>query len=279
MAKESINKIFECNANGRNKTTPLRDIFKKTEPDPSYQNNLDLIQLALKLKMINKEKQSRIMARIDEQQLKKNAGYSVTDIFIQDNYISKLDLTFLITLQRYLKDRELDYRFGELAVANGYTTKGKIKDALAHQNRYFADTGQNIKIGDILIKRNQLSPQNVAAILLTQNRIKDEFLANTINDLASSEKEKLELSRRFGAIAINNGYTNREKVIEALMIQQTILRTGKKKKFLGEILKEIGAISEADVVTILKEQKQFEKDRLNLEKALQLLHLKLSPPL
>jgi uncharacterized protein (DUF342 family) len=155
-----------------------------------------------------------------------------------------------------------------LAVANQFTGSREVEKALATHADLFRKTRKNKLIGDILVANQDLTPANRSAMLLTQDRIKDESLAEAINELAESKREKIELNKRFGAIAVKKGYVNIDQVNQALKQQRREVERGEKKRYLGEILKQNFGLGKEDLLAVLKEQKTYEMQRLNLEKAL-----------
>lgn len=229
--------------------------------------NQILITLAIKARLIKENKRQEILSKIIEKS-QTDPKCSVIDIFLDEKILSNEEIEFLFALKRHLKIKMLDKRFGQLGVVNHFLTPQDVEDALNLQDTYFRTNKKSKKIGDILVEGKKISPANKTAILLTQNRIQDHLLEQAINDIGRSEIEKIKINMRFGAIAVKKEFISIDQLNHALKIQKSEVTAGKEKRYLGEIFKELFALSEEDILSILKIQKEIEKKRLALEKAL-----------
>ena len=228
-----------------------------------------LLGLAVKCRLISIEQEKKILSVfIDE--LNKNPDISIVQIFREKKYLSEEEINFLLAVKKHLKMKMLDKKFGELGVANKFIHPEKVKKAIDLQSELFKETQESKLIGDILLEQKEISKANKAAIMLTQDRVKDELLAQTINDIASTEMEKITINMRFGAIAVKKKFISLEQLNQAITVQKSEAKENKIKRYLGEILKELFDLSDKDTTDILKIQKEFEKQRLSLEKALSL---------
>jgi hypothetical protein len=97
---------------------------------------------------------------------------------------------------------------------------------------------------------------------------KNEKLLDVLNDLEETQAEKDHINKRFGVLAIKRELATIEQIKAALDIQNNERQTQKETRFIGQILQETADFSDNDILQILLEQKQFEKRRLDLEKAL-----------
>nr|WP_321403975.1 flagellar assembly protein A [uncultured Desulfobacter sp.] len=227
----------------------------------------NLLRLALKCRLISPAQEEQILSYYIEQR-EHHPDVSMVRIFQEGEFLSDEKIHFLYAVKEHLQMKMLDKRFGELGVANKFIGPEQVKRALEQQNEIFKRTRESILIGDILLEKNEISKANKAAILLTQDRIEDEFLAQSFNDIATSEMERLNINMRFGAIAVKKGFVSLDQLNQALKIQSVRNAEIQEKVYLGQILQELFGLSDKNLTTILKTQKELEKQRLSLEKAL-----------
>lgn len=227
----------------------------------------DLVSLAVKCKFINTDQEKKILSVLTSS-LNDPSALSLTNLFKGLKILSQSEIDFLFSIDKHLKNKCLDIKFGKLAVANQFTTPVVINNALEQQINHFKKTKKHLAIGDLLVGKKQLSETDRTAILLTQNRIKDELLEEAMNTLATSELEKIAIKKRFGSIAVKNGYVSIKDINQAIKIQNEQKAKGHKPKYLGEILEKQFGLTQEDILKILKEQQVLEKRRLSLEKAL-----------
>jgi len=228
--------------------------------------NRAILNLAVKCRFITVDQERVIIAKLASNDSDQEP--SVITFLKELDRITKDEIGFLVSVKKHLKNKFLDIRFGKIAVVNQFTTPEVINRALEKQITHFRKTRKHLEIGDLLVKDKQLSEAEKTAILLTQDRIADEFLEQAINQLASDELERIAICKRFGSIAVKEGYVSIETVNQALKIQQKEKNKGITARFLGQILEEEYNLSHDDTLKILKKQKIYEKKRLNLEKAL-----------
>ena len=119
-----------------------------------------------------------------------------------------------------------------------------------------------------MVAANEITDANRTAVVLSQNRIKDEALIDAMNRLGNTELEKLTINKRFGTIVVNKKLLAKNDVEKALIMQKEEVAAGKQRRFIGEILKANFGLTEGNVIDVLQEQKKYEKNRLNLEKTL-----------
>ena len=203
-----------------------------------------------------------------EEKSKEDSDIRVTDIFKQENFISEKRIAYIVALDEHLQTHYLDQQFGRIASANGLASEKAVANALEHQKIYFEKNRIHMTIGDILLGNGSITPSDQISILLTQNRIKDEELLDALNSLGETQTEKDSINKRFGVLAIKKNLLTIEQVNTALDIQKDERNSGKTPPFIGQILQETTQLSDTDIQQILQEQKQFEKRRVDLEKAL-----------
>lgn len=234
--------------------------------------NSHILGLALKCRLITVEQEKKILSRLIEKQ-QNDPEYSIVELFREEDYLSEANIDFLFAVKQHLKLKMLDKRFGELGIANKLIRPENVKKALDLQSEIFKKTKESRLIGDILLEQEEITKANKASILLTQDRVKDELLAQAINDIASTKMEKISINMRFGAIAVKKGFITITQLNKALQKQKDEGGSNKGQRYLGEILKELFGLSDKDLNQILKIQKELEKQRLSLAKALSLYNL------
>ena len=226
-----------------------------------------LVFLARKCRLLTMEQEEKLMARLHKRR-EEQPEYTERDLLQETKSLSRDDIRFLLAVKDHLKMKMLDKRFGELGVANRFVRPENVRQALDLQNDLFKRTRQSKLIGDILFENKQISQADKTAILLTQDRIADEYLAEAMNDIAATEIEKISMNMRFGAIAVKKGMITIDQLNTALTVQEKEMAAGSPRRYLGEILQKMYHISGNDLTHILKIQKEMEKKRLALETAL-----------
>lgn len=231
----------------------------------------NLLGLAVKCRLISTNEEKEIWSVYIQGQ-DKNPDTTLLQIFRDKGFLSEEEINFLLNVKKHLKTKTLDKRFGELGVANRFVKPEKVEAAFNLQNEIFHKTRKSKLIGDILVEQNEISKANKTAILLTQDRVEDEYLAETLDEIATTEMEKINMNMRFGAIAVKKEFITLEQLNQGLGIQKVEEKKGSGKPYLGKILKEEFGLTDNNIATILKIQKELEKQRLSLEKALLLYH-------
>jgi uncharacterized protein (DUF342 family) len=238
-----------------------QDIFGK--------KNKSLIRLAVKCRLIPLDQENVVLSLLAEKR-QQTQGYSVIELFKETGFLSEENIRFLFAVKDHLEVKMLDKKFGELGIANHFIQPKNVKKALDIQTAIFKETNQSKLIGDILLENKEISISDKSSILLCQDRVKDELLAETMNDIASCEIERLSLNMRFGAIAVKKEMITIDQLNQALKVQAAEVKSGQSRPSLGKILKQLFNLSDTDLDYILKIQKELEKKRLALEKALSL---------
>ncbi len=243
------------------------DRQKKERQDLFGKTNKSLISLAIKCRLIPLAREKELL-NILAKKRQHTPDYSVVELFTKTKILSKENIKFLFAVKEHLETKMLDKKFGKLGVANQFVQPESVKKALDIQSALFKKTNQSRHIGDILLENKEISRADKAAILLTQDRVKDELIAEVMNDIAASEIEKISLNMRFGAIAVKKKLITIDQLNQALKIQEAEEKAGQPRRYLGDIFEQLFNLSGADLHYILKIQKELEKSRLSLEKAL-----------
>ncbi len=237
--------------------------------------NQQLVSLAVKCKFISASQEQQVLSGLIEA-YQNDPEHSVVTIFIEKQILTQEKINALIALRKHLKVKMLDKRFGEIGISNRFITPTHVENALNAQDAFFRENQESKKIGDILVEKNEMSQADRTAILLTQDRIEDDILEQAIYDIATSEMERMTINKRFGAIAVKYNFITIEQLNQALRVQKNKAGPENSKQYLGKILQELFKLTDRDILSILKIQKQFEKDRLSLEKAVTLYKSEIS---
>ncbi len=256
-----------------NSHAPTPDQAPKSNPPKQElslfgNENKSLISLAVKCRLISLD-QERALLDILAKKRQETPEYTAKELFHETNDLSVEDITFLYAVRDHLETKMLDKKFGELGVANQIVPAKSVKKALDIQSAIFKETNESKLIGDILLENKEITRADKTAILLTQDRIKDELLSEAMNDIAASEIEKLSLNMRFGAIAVKKQFITIDQLNQALAEQKAEVSQGEPRRYLGDILKQLFNLSDNNLHHILKIQKELEKKRLALEQALE----------
>lgn len=241
----------------------------KVNPE-SHELNMRILDLAFDCLFINAYEKEQSVAKLEEK-YKEDPQAAVTDIFKEEGLVSDENIEFLLSFDEHIKLRSKDRKFGEIAVANELARSDDIFKGLELQKKRFETSGVSVKLGDILVENKTLSPSARASILLTQNRVRNENLLDTLNEIHATEAQKRAAEKRFGVLAIKMELISIDQFNHALSTQENEKKEGK-SRFIGQILQEEAQLSEENILDILNEQKQIEKRLLNLEKALYTTH-------
>ena len=127
-------------------------------------------------------------------------------------------------------------RFGFLALEKGYVTIEQIVEAMTIQTRENVEKRIYRPIGDILLELGYIE-------------------TSQIKDVLDSKFEK-----RFGEIAVSQGYIDIEQLIIAVTNQVKDEFESGKRKLLGEILINTGVLNHDQVDKILDDMKKTDLD-------------------
>lgn len=231
-----------------------------------------MLDLAVNCKLLTADEERQVLPGMLDF-FKKNQKESIGRYLVTHKILSKDNIQFLYSVKSHLDLLMADRKFGRLGVANNFVAPEKVQKALDMQVEIFKTRKKSIKIGDILVQNNDISVADKTALLLTQDRIKDELLADALNAIAKSEMEQLEMNKRFGAIAVKKQLISTDQLNQALKRQKQEVEKGSEKRILAEIFKELFDLSDKDIMSVLKVQKKLETKRMNLEKNLKAYNL------
>jgi len=93
------------------------------------------------------------------------------EILVMKGVVSQNQLSCLLSIQQLLEAREVDRRFGMIALRNGFATQQQVDAALAEQKKLFMATKSVKRIGDLLVESGVISQEQRDAILAGQSRM------------------------------------------------------------------------------------------------------------
>ncbi|MBI3099035.1 MAG: protein kinase [Planctomycetes bacterium] len=133
-----------------------------------------------------------------------------------------------------------DLLFGKIAVSYGYCSQAQVDQCLREQDT----STSSVPLGEILLKNQFLSPDQVAEVLKQQKKVLDQTDIDT-------KKKKREIL--FGQLLIRKGWATEAQVNEALREQGLADQRGRPRQ-LGEILVARGIITAEQIQQLLAEQ-------------------------
>jgi len=234
--------------------------------------NRRLLGLALDCRLIYPRKKEKVEGILrdrlkDEKADGSDAPVDVIDILKEEKVLTDEKAAYLLDLDAHTAACARDRMFGRLAKANQMASKSEVDAALALQQARFSQTGESLRLGQILMDRGIITKAGCTAILLTQNRIRNADLLAAMETLGRSPGEREVINKRFGAIAIKKDLVTAAQVGQALRSQRQETARGEAGRFLGTILGEITGLEQEDIDAVLEEQKLMEIRRLDLLKA------------
>jgi len=130
---------------------------------------------------------------------------------------------------------------GKLAVKYKFVDEEQIQEALAIQKQEKL-AGKEALLGEILVTHGMMS-------------------RNQLNFLLSIQKviETRKMDRKFGMIAVKNGFAAPEDIENALVLQKESYEKTKTVRMIGDILVESRIMTKDQCDAILKKQKRFEQ--------------------
>ena len=238
-----------------------------------YKDNRIFLELAVRCALIDEKQQKTISSLLIKRE-QEDPESSILSIMIEQKILLQDDIDFLRAIKKHLDIQFLDNKFTQLALVNNFTNKEGIEKAQNLQVQLFKEKRESKNIADILVESKEITEADRTAVMLTQDRIDDEDLASAINLLGKTELEKRAINKTFGVIVVKNYLATISEVNQAISIQKKEIASGKEKRYLGQILKDLINLKDEEILSVLKEQKIIEKKRLNLKKALKKLNIK-----
>ncbi|MBW1697831.1 MAG: DUF342 domain-containing protein [Deltaproteobacteria bacterium] len=120
--------------------------------------------LAVKYKFIEEKTLREILTSFDSA----NRGAELEKFLVEKGHLSQNQMDLLQAVHSYLKTRQRDRQFGNIAVEQAFCTRQQIDQALDLQERDFQENKAITRIEDILIKNGVLSSDQRDSIVRCQ---------------------------------------------------------------------------------------------------------------
>ena len=130
---------------------PLGRMVKKSK-------DLNICRLALKNQLITHQ-QIRDMLEKQRYEIAQGKDCLLADIMVAHNILAKTDIEKILQEHNYYKIRHKDIMFGKAIAEQKWVHEEKIQECLALQDRYFKETGQLPRLGEILVQQGAITVQ------------------------------------------------------------------------------------------------------------------------
>lgn len=143
-------------------------------------------RLAISYRFIS---EGNLKSALDFQQNQAREGVTQTlaSILVSRKLLTPRQVDQLEAARQFLEARQLDKRFGRLAVERGYATAENVDAALEQQTREFNERHISRLLGDILVEAGALTAKERDLILAEQHRLDQHF--PELADIADSSPE------------------------------------------------------------------------------------------
>jgi hypothetical protein len=191
----------------------------------------EMLTLSQRDAILSTQRDYRIQHNMEQKEIHNKKLESVNGQSDDDSDLSVESLSNISEQEKF---------FAAIAIKNGLVTLEQIKTAFKKQSRIFKTSSSVRLIGDILADDDVLDKTYRDAILSRQNRleIKDEDV-------------------QFGTIAVKEGYVSQESVDQALELQLKEFEQKKQITLLGDILVAAGDLTNEQLRSILKRQREL----------------------
>lgn len=98
-------------------------------------------------------------------------------VFVQQGMLSRAQLDYIETVRRFRTERIADKKFGELAVARGWTTSPQVFAAMEVQKLLFMRERKQVQIGEMLVRQHAITAEQRDILLSVQQRARQEMAA------------------------------------------------------------------------------------------------------
>ncbi|MFO7494340.1 MAG: flagellar assembly protein A [Desulfobacterales bacterium] len=126
-------------------------------------------RLALSYRFIGEEDLTAALA-FQEAQTREGVQPPLASVLLARRLLTARQVALLEAAQKFLEERELDKRFGRLAVARGFASAEAVAAALAEQAREFSANHLSRPLGELLMAVGVLTGQERDLILAEQQR-------------------------------------------------------------------------------------------------------------
>ena len=120
--------------------------------------DLNICRLALKNKLITHEK-IRDLLEMRKKKAEEGKKPDLSALLVSENLLSEENIQKLLNEHNYYKVRNKDICFSRVVKQQKIVDDEKIHECLALQEKYFKETGQVPRLGEILVRKNYLTVQ------------------------------------------------------------------------------------------------------------------------
>lgn len=143
--------------------TPLGRMIKK-------QRDLIICRLALKNRLLNHDHMQKLIAQLQSRSQKEKN--TLADLIVEQDLLTKERLEKLLQEHNYYKMKNKDIQFGRNVVSQKLVSEEQIQQCLRLQERYFQETGQLPRLGELLVQKNFITVQQNNALIKAMLRHK-----------------------------------------------------------------------------------------------------------
>lgn len=235
-----------------------------------------LASIALEYGTIQQEQYRQITALYTLRQKQKPLP-DYADLLLGQGFATQYQIELLQLIQEYHIIKHLGEKFGKIAVAKGFATHEDVRKAMEHQKSEFRRAKVKILIGDILEAAGVITPEQKQQILKEQT-----FLEHQSNQIYSSAHHKTSgqdqknktlpllseyeqqflqikaLDREFAAAVIEKKLATQLDVAIAGKAQEEAFEAGHSLKHLGDIMVDMGMLTQAEKQMVLLEQNRLQ---------------------
>lgn len=147
---------------------PLGRMIKKTR-------DLNICRLAIKNRMLN-HAQLRDMVALQQQHIQQGHDCDLAELLVSQNVLQQQRIENLLKEHNYYKFRNKDIHFAKALVKQGSTKEERIQECLQLQERYFEETNQIQRLGEILVNKGYLSVRDNNRLIKALARRREEDL-------------------------------------------------------------------------------------------------------
>ena len=148
------------------KKTTLGRMIKK-------QRDLNICRLGLKNRLLTHAQIRQLLHR-QKQAIEQGDKKDLADFLISEGLLSPEKIDSLLQENNYLRIRSKDIHFGNVVVEQNLVGKAEVDECLALQQRYFHETGEIPRLGEILVQKDYLTiKQNNMIIRAIAQKPKD----------------------------------------------------------------------------------------------------------
>lgn len=117
------------------------------------------------------EEQLKEVIRIQEEESKKGVEKRIAQICLEKKLLSENEVKKILAEQKFIRVNEEAKIYGSIAIKNRFVTIEQVKECLRYQTECYRMGKEIPRIGEILILKGYITPQQNLAILKAQMRL------------------------------------------------------------------------------------------------------------